>query len=218
MRAVHLLVWGREAGGRGVVLGGLGLVEGHAVGHVAVLLLHRLLRLVDVWLLLLLGVGLGGLGHRVSLSQGLRALGLLLLLLLVRHVVLRHSRLRSLLLILWWRLLVLLLLLLRHSVLLLRLLLGHRRPLLLLLLLRHVVLRKLLLRLSGALGSAMGLHTLRRALLRLGLLRRHLLLLLDWRACLRRWWLWLLRELRLRRRVPLLHFDVTLADVRLRLL
>lgn len=212
MRAVHLLVWGREARGRGVVLGGLRLVERHAVRHVAVLLLHWLLRLIDVrTLLLLLGVGLSRLGHRVSLSQCLRALWLLL----IRHVVLRHSGLRSLLLILRWRLLILLLLL-WHSV-LLRLLLRHRRPLLLLLL-RHVVLRELLLRLSGALGCSMGLHILRRALLlRLWWLRSHLLLL-NGRTCLRRWCLWLLGELRLRRRVPLLHLDVTLADVWLRLL
>ena len=89
---------------------------------------------------------------------------------------------------------------------------------LLLLLLRHVVLRELLLRLSGALGSSMGLHILRRALLlRLWWLRSHLLLL-NGRTCLRRRCLWLLGELRLRRRVPLLHLDVTLADVWLRLL
>jgi len=177
------------------------------------LLLHRLLRLVDIRaLLLLLRVRLSGLCHRISLSQCLRALRLLLL---VGHVVLRHSRLRGLLLVLWWLLLVLLLLL-RHPI-LLRLLLGHRRPLLLLL--RHVVLRKLLLRLSGALRSSMALHILRRALLRLWLLRRHLLLLLNGRTCLRRRCLWLLGELRLRRRVLwLLHLDVTLADICLRLL
>jgi len=211
LRAVHLLVWGRESCGRGVVLGGLRLVERHAVRHVAVLLLHRLLRLVDVRaLLLLLGVGLRSLGHCVSLCQCLRALRLLLLL-LVRHVVLRHGRLRGLLLILLLLLLLLilrlLLLLLWHSV-LLRLLLRHRRALLLLLL-GHVVLWKLLLGLSGALRSSMCLHILRRALLRLRLLRRHLLLLYG-RTCLRRWCLRLLGELRLRRGVLLLHLGITL--------
>lgn len=113
----------------GVLSGGLRLIEGHPVGHVAVLLLHGLLGLVNIralLLLLLLGVGLGGSCHGISLSESVRLLGRLLL---VWCVVLLHGRLRGLLILLL-RLLLLLLLLLRN--------------LLLLLLLRHTVLLVLL--------------------------------------------------------------------------
>jgi hypothetical protein len=105
------------------LLCGLGLVvERKAVGHVSVLLLHWLLGLVNIWtLLLLLGVGLGGSCHGVSLGQSVR---LLRRLLLVGCVVLLHRRL--------WCLLVLLLLLLLRGLLMLLMLLR--------LLLRHVVL------------------------------------------------------------------------------
>jgi hypothetical protein len=88
----------------------------------------------------------------------------------------------------------------------------------LLLRLRHVVLRELLLRLGGTLGSS--LLRLRPSLL-LWLLRRHLLLLLDRSACLwcRYLLLRLLRKLRRRwRMLRLLHLDVTLAHICLCLL
>ena len=222
--AVHLL-GRREAGlSGGVLSGGLRLVEGHSVGHVAVLLLHRLLGLVNIWtllLLLLLGVGLGRSCHGISLSESVRLLGCLLL---VWCVVLLHGVLRGLLVLLLWLLLLrhlLLLLLLRNAVLLvlLRLLLVYGRSLLLLL--RHVVLRELLLRLSGALRGSLLLRA--SLLLLMLLLRRHLLLLLHGCAylrCLNLLLRLLLGELRRRGRLLLLlfHFDVTLAHICLRLL
>ena len=106
-----------EAGlSRGVLSGGLRLIEGHAGRRVAVLLLHRLLGLVNIWtllLLLLLGVGLGRSCHGIPLSQSVRLLGYLLL---VWCVVLLHGILRGLLVLL---LRLLLLLLRRHLLLLL---------------------------------------------------------------------------------------------------
>ena len=116
--AVHLLGWREAGGGWGVLGGGLRLVEGR---HVAVLLLHRLLGLVNIralLLLLLLRVGLGGSCHGISLSESVRLLGCLLL---VWCVVLLHGVLRGLLVLLLWLLLLrhlLLLLLLRNAVLL----------------------------------------------------------------------------------------------------
>lgn len=234
LRAVHLLGWWEAGLSRGVLSGGLGLVEGHTVRHVGVLLLHGLLRLVNIWallLLLLLRVGLGRSCHGISLGQSVRLLGSLLL---VRCVVLLHGRLRGLLVLLLLlllrsllMLLRLLLLLLRNAVLwrvLLRLLLIHGRSLLLLLL--HIVLRELLLRLSGALRSSLLLRLLLllRTSLLLLLLWRHLLLLLHGCAylrCLYLLLLLLLSELRRRGRLLLLlllHFDVTLAHISLRLL